>query len=236
MGFTGWTFLITGASQGIGRVLAVHFARRGARVILAARSEEGLSETATMIRDGGGQCAWFACDLRDRDSIKNLASRLTAGESVRVLINNAADVTSKRFLDTSIEEIESLIRTNVTGPLELTRLLAPGMIERGDGIVINVSSLAGYKANPRQTVYSVSKTAVNGMSRALEAEFRDTPIHVMNVALSSVGEQPNQVPPDRYARRLERAIARGEREVFLSLSTKWLMRVYGMLPWLARLR
>ena len=74
------------------------------------------------------------------------------------------------------------------------------------------------------------------MSRALEAEFRDTPIHVMNVALSSVGDRPNQVPPDRYARRLERAIARGEREVFLRRSTKWLMRVYGMFPGLTRLK
>ena len=231
------TMLITGASRGLGRTLSVHFAGRGAKVVLAARSEEGLRETADLVREHGVACTHYVCDLADCASLERLAADLAdAGDAVDVLVNNGADVTSRPLLDTSLEEIERLVRTNMTGMLQLTRLLAPGMLERGRGMIVNISSLAGYKPNPSQTVYSASKAGVNGISLALRAEFRNTPIHVINVALSSVGDAPGQVPRAQYAQRLERAIAREEHELYLSPASKWLMRVYQLWPALARMR
>ena len=237
MDFEHSTFLITGASQGLGRALALHFAGRGARVLLAARSEAGLKETADQVLAAGGQCDWQVCDLAERASVERLAAHLSEqGETVDVLLNNAADTTSKPLLETALDEIESIVGTNVVGTTQLTKLIVSGMLERGRGMVINVSSLAGYKPNPRQTVYGISKAAVNGFSEALEVELRGTPIHVMNVALSSVGGGPNQMPVEHYVQRLERAIIRREHEVFLSMLTKWLMRLYRFFPPLARLR
>ena len=151
-----------------------------------------------------------------------------------ILINNAADTTSKRFLDTTLEEIEGSIRTNLIGTLQLTRLIAPAMAERGSGAIINVSSLAGYKPNPAQTVYSIAKGGINAMSEALFSELKHRGVLVVNVALMGVGEGPMRISVETLAQRLERALDRGEPEVFFYRSTKWLMRLYGLMPALKR--
>jgi 3-oxoacyl-[acyl-carrier protein] reductase len=242
MRLDGATFLITGASQGVGRHLAVYFARhvKGADLLIAARSEANLRETARRVVEAGATCLFYVCDLRDSASIERLAETIRReGKRVNVLINNAADVTSKPLMRTSLDEIDSLVRTNVTGPIQLCRLVAPMMIERGGGAIVNISSLAGYKPNPSQTVYSATKSAVNGISDALRAEFRGTPVSVINVALSSVNlsdtPQRGKVPADVLAEKLMKAIERGQPELYLSPITKWLMRLYKFYPPLANI-
>lgn len=241
MKVSGKDVLITGASQGIGGYLAVHFARQGARVILTARNEENLKKTAARVEEAGGACLVQPSDLCEPSSLERLAEvvREKVG-GVDLLINNAADLTSKPFLETSLGEIDTLIRTNVTGGLQLTRLVAPMMAERGGGMIVNFSSLAGYKANPTQTVYSISKTGVNGMSEGLRAEFRCTGIRVMNVAVCSVAvDKPpvgGQIPVEQFARQLDGAIAGDADELYLSVVTKWLMRLYKFFPKLVALR
>jgi len=237
MKITGATFLITGGSQGVGRRLAVYLGRHvpGAEVLVAARNEENLRETVRQAKETGGKCAYYVCDLRDSAAIERMVETIQSeGRFVDVLVNNAADVTSKPLLETSMEEIDSLVRTNVSGPLQLCRLIAPAMIERGGGTIVNISSLAGYKANPNQTVYSATKTAVNGISDALRAEFRDTPVRVINVALSSIdldgGGARGKVPVEVFAAKLVRAIEHDARELYLSPLTKWLMRLYKFYP------
>lgn len=243
MKLTGATILITGASQGVGRHLAVYLARNieRAELILTARNEQNLRESARMVAEAGGECTVHPSDLRDPRSLENLADMLRRdGRGVNVLINNAADVTSKPLMQTSLDEIDNLVRTNVTGALQLCRLIIPIMQESGGGVIVNMSSLAGYKPNPSQTVYSATKTAVNGMSDALRAEFRDTPIRVLNVALSSIyvsgARRPGQVPVDVLGKKLLRAIERDSAELYLSPVTKWLMRLYKFYPPLARIR
>jgi short-subunit dehydrogenase len=114
------------------------------------------------------------------------------------------------------------------------------MLERGGGAIVNISSLAGYKPNPAQTVYSVSKSAVNGMSDALRAEFGGQGIHVLNVALASVAiEGPasaGEIPMKALAEALVRALERRQDELFFSRVTKWLMRLYKAYPPLMNLR
>ncbi len=233
MKISGASILITGASRGLGRVLAVECARAGGRVSIAARDENALHETSALM-DGGAR-GLYAFDLVDRSAVERAAAQIVAeGRAPDILVHNAADVTSKPLRETSPEEIEHLISANITGPLVLTRALLPAMLERGRGSVVWVSSLAGYKPNPTQTVYSITKTAVNGAAAALRAELKGTGVDVMNAALSSVG--PGGYAPERYARRLIAAIERGETELFLSPVTKYLMRLYAFCPALARLR
>jgi len=233
------TVLITGASGNIGRHLAAYFASRDAFVVLTGRDEDRLQQAAAEMP--ADRVMRVAADLSEAASIRALVDALHVRDrQVDILINNAADVTSKAFLESSFEEIDAQIRTNVVGALQLTRLLVPGMVEHGGGAIVNVSSLAGYKANPSQTVYSISKTAVNGMSEALRAELGGKGIAVINVALSSVAlsgpVQGGQVPVAAIGPRLEQAIEQGETEIFFSARTKWLMRLYAAFPGLKRLR
>jgi short-subunit dehydrogenase len=235
----GKTILITGASGNVGRHLALHFAAVGARLILSGRNEDRLRETAESI---GESCLLaHVADLTQRATLESLAIQAKdVVPELDVLINNAADVTSKPFEETSLEEIESIIGTNITGTLQLTRLLLPSLKRGGGGTIVNVSSLAGYKANPTQTVYSISKGATNVMSEALHAELSGSGIRVLNAALSSIATDgrpgPGQVPVEEFARQLERAIAAGQGELFLSAKSKWLMRIYSAFPGLKRMR
>ena len=236
------TILITGASQGIGRHLAVHFSRKCAGLVLMARNQANIEETARLVRGAGGcPCDWHVSDLSDADSLVRLVEDIKAGgKKVHLLINNAADVTSLPLMDSSLDQIDGLIRTNVTGCLQLCRLIAPMMLEAGGGMIVNTSSLAGYKPNPAQTVYSVSKAAVNAISDAVRAELGPKGIRVMNLAVPGVATngtpKPGQMTMEAFAARLEKAIARDETELFFSPVTKWLMRLYKFCPALARLR
>lgn len=241
MDFSGKVIVITGASQGIGAFLARFFAVRGAHVVLAARTEPALRETASAIEQYDGVCSAHPIDLRDVDSLAAFADALRqAPGHVDILINNAADVTSKPFLETSAEEIAGLVETNIRGPLQLSRLLVPFMENRDGATIVNISSLAGHKANTTQTVYSITKSAVNAMSDALRSELSDKGVHVLNVSLGSVGTESHtgrgQTPVATFAHRLEHAIARREEELFLSPVSRWLMRLYKVFPALARMR
>ena len=191
-------------------------------MVLSGRNEARLAEIARGIEAVGGHCAYFPADLCDAGSISRMVDAInTASYRIDVLINNAADTTSKPCLETSLDEIERIIRSNMIGPLQLTRLVAPGMVARRRGVIVNMSSLAGYKPDPAQTVYSVSKGGINAVSEALYAELRGSGVHVLNVALMGIGTGPRKVPVESLARRLERAIERGDPELFLYRRTKW---------------
>ena len=242
MDFTGKTILITGASQGIGRFLASFFAKKGADIIITARNETNLKETAGLVREQTGHdCLVLPSDLCDAASLTRLAESIRReNKHVDILINNAGNVTSKPFLETSLEEIGALIGANVTGCLQISRLITEDMVKRGEGMIINFSSLAGYKSNPTQTVYSASKAGVNGISDALDVDLRSKGIHLMNVAIPSVGVttpcQPHQIPVQVFAEKLEHAIEHKTTELYFSVVTKWLMRLYRFYPPLSRLR
>ena len=235
------TILITGASQGLGQFLAVHFAKKGNRLLLLARNEEGLKDTLKEVEAAGGSGFYYITDLSDTQSLIKTAEVIESQvKKIDLLIHNAADVTSKPFLETELSEMAQLIQTNVTGPLQLTRLLLPLMELSREPSIVHLSSLAGYKPNPSQTVYSITKTAVNGMSDALRVELQPLGIHVLNVGLSSVSTASDlkrgQVHAERYAHLLESAIFNQQDELFLSPLNKWLMRLYKFFPGLMKLR
>lgn len=238
--WTGRAVAITGASQGIGRVLALHFAKHGARVAGLARNEAGLAETAIRVAHVGGEFTAIPLDLAHGMSVYTAADELREwSPKLHVLIHNAADVTSKPFAETSPQEIARQVATNVTGPLQLTRLLLDPLAH-AQGTIVTLSSLAGYKPNPAQTVYSITKGAVNTMAEALLADLKPRGVHVLNVALGSVAiDAPpaaGQLAATEVAFRIRRAVERRTTELFMSPIPKWLMRAYRFYPPLSRLR
>ncbi|MCC6797844.1 MAG: SDR family NAD(P)-dependent oxidoreductase [Candidatus Hydrogenedentes bacterium] len=225
------TILITGATGTVGSGLAPYFAARGHRVILTARDRTRLDQLSASLKNAPA----YTADLSDTDSLESLVAQLQLDEhAIDVLINNAADVTSKPFLETSLEEIDSIVRTNITGTIQLSRLIGADMAVRGRGAIVNISSLAGYKPNPAQTVYSITKGALNVTSEALRAELAPRGVHLVNVALMGVGTEAMKIPVETVAQRIERAIANREPEIFFYRSSKFLMRLYSAFPFLTR--
>lgn len=177
----GKRILLTGASSGIGEAAAEKLARRGATVIVVARRQELLDELVTRITDAGGTARAHACDLSDLDAIDALVDTVTAEfGGVDILVNNAGR-SIRRPLEESLErwhDVERTMTLNYYGPLRLIRGLAPGMLERGDGHIINVSTW-GVKTEspPLFGAYNASKAALSSISRIIETEWGDRGVH-----------------------------------------------------------
>ena len=160
--------LVTGASSGFGRAIALRFAKRGERVIAAARREEKLDELAAE----SANIVPLVMDVADRGSIENALARLPDDlHAIDVLVNNAGLALGTAPADeASLEQWETMIATNCTGLVTLTRLILPGMRERGCGQVINIGSTAGSVAYAGGNVYGASKAFVHQFTNNLNAD------------------------------------------------------------------
>ncbi len=177
----GKRILLTGASSGIGEAAAEKFARRGAIVVAAARRQELLDALVGRITDAGGTAQAHACDLSDMDAVDELVEKVeTDLGGVDILINNAGR-SIRRPLAESLErwhDIERTMKLNYYSPLRLIRGLAPGMRERGDGHIINVSTWGVLnESSPLFSVYNASKAALTSVSRVIETEWGSDGVH-----------------------------------------------------------
>lgn len=177
----GKRILLTGASSGIGEAAAEKFARRGATVVVAARRQELLDALVGRIADAGGDAWAHACDLSDLDAVDELAARVDEDlGGVDILINNAGR-SIRRPLAESLErwhDVERTMALNYYSPLRLIRGLAPGMRERGDGHIINVSTWGVLsESSPLFAVYNASKAALTAVSRVIETEWAADGVH-----------------------------------------------------------
>ncbi|MCE9517289.1 MAG: SDR family oxidoreductase [Mycobacterium sp.] len=173
--------LITGASSGIGEAGAQRFAREGAEVIIVARRAQLLDEVAAGIADNGGIATAIACDLADLDAVDALTETvLQRFGGVDILVNNAGR-SIRRPLAESLDrwhDVERTMTLNYYSPLRLIRGLAPGMIERGDGHIINVATWGVLsEASPLFSVYNASKAALSAVSRVIETEWSRSGVH-----------------------------------------------------------
>jgi NAD(P)-dependent dehydrogenase (short-subunit alcohol dehydrogenase family) len=179
--------LITGASRGLGRALAVEFARQGASLVINSRraSEAGLAETERMLREMNAPVLSVLADVSQRADVERLAGEALARFGrVDVLVNNASALgpTPMPYLiDTPIEEFENVMRTNVQGPFMLTRALIGQMLARGSGSIINVSSDAGVVGYATWGAYGVSKAALDHLTRVWAVEVEGTGVRVNSV-------------------------------------------------------
>lgn len=173
----GRSALLTGASGGIGRSIAEHLARAGVRLVLTGRREDALAATAEAVRSLGGEAAVVPAELADRGAIEPLLAAAEAEVGpVDILVNNAGVETIAPFTSLGADELAGLVDVNVTGPLLLTRAALPGMLERGRGHVVFVSSAAGLVCPAYTSSYAASKAALVALTRALRAEFRGAPV------------------------------------------------------------
>ena len=178
-GVEGRVALITGASQGIGRACALVLAGAGAKVALCARNREKLEQLAEEIIKQGGEAAAFKIDVGSEDEIKT-GTKAVIGHFGRIdiLVNNAGVGMRKPFVDTSIEMVEQIIRTNYLGAVYCTHEALPSMIARRIGHIVNISSGAGKIGTLNMAAYCGSKFALNGWSESLYHELKPLGIKV----------------------------------------------------------
>lgn len=166
--------LVTGASRGLGRAVAVAFAREGADLAICARGRDDLEATATACRGLGADVLAVSADVADPgDRERLVALTLDRYGRVDVLVNNASTLgpTPLPLLaDTDPEAFEEVVRVNLTAPFLLARSLVGGMLMRGSGLIVNVSSDAAVNGYPGWGAYSAAKAGLDGLSRVWAAE------------------------------------------------------------------
>jgi short-subunit dehydrogenase len=169
----GATAVVTGASAGIGEATALAFARRGTRVVLAARRLDRLEELAARIQRHGGTALAVRCDVGEPEQVAALPVVVReAFGGCDILVNNAGIPGGGDFADLSLGQIEKVVRVNLLGVLYGTRAFWPAMTAQGRGHVVNVASLAGRFATPGASIYTATKHAVVAFSEALNVSSR----------------------------------------------------------------
>jgi short-subunit dehydrogenase len=178
--------LITGASRGIGAATAAELARKGYRLVLAARSEPDLRDVAAKLHDTGSICHIVPTDLRRQEDLEQLArTALERFEGIDVLIHNAGVALPRRWVaNLTDENLSEVIGTNLLAPIKLTRLLLPSMIERRSGFIGFIDSIGGHIAFPAAALYSATKFGLRGFAGALRREVME---HGINVSIISPG-------------------------------------------------
>jgi NAD(P)-dependent dehydrogenase (short-subunit alcohol dehydrogenase family) len=179
--------LITGASRGLGRALALEFAKQGASLVLNSReySARDLQETEAQVRALNVPVLSVVADVSKRADVERLAGEALARFGrVDILVNNASALgpTPMPYLaDTPIEDFETVLQTNLNGPFMLTRALVGQMLVRGSGSIINVSSDAGAVGYPTWGAYGISKAGLDHLTRVWAAELQGTGVRVNSV-------------------------------------------------------
>ena len=176
--------LITGASSGIGKACSIAFAKEGANLILAARRIDKLENlSASLKKEYGSKVLTFELDVRDYKNVKNIFDNLTGEwKQIDILINNAGLARGfSRLYEGDIVHWEEMIDTNIKGLLYVTRMILPGMVERGKGHVINIGSTAGHEVYIKGNVYCATKYAVNALTQSIRLDVLDKNIKVSTV-------------------------------------------------------
>ncbi len=174
---------ITGATSGIGEGCARKFAAMGSKLILNGRNTEKLNQLRDELTAKGTEVLLLPFDVRDREAMRQALTTLEGQwKDIDVLVNNAGLVigVDKEF-EGSLDEWDIVIDTNIKGLLAMTRMIVPGMVERGRGHIINIGSIAGDAAYPGGSVYCATKAAVKALSDGLRIDLVDTPLRVTNI-------------------------------------------------------
>jgi 3-oxoacyl-[acyl-carrier protein] reductase len=179
----GKTALVTGASQGIGRAIALDLARHGATVALAARSAEKLEAVAAEITAAGGTAKTYALDVASEDSIKTTAKQVLADlGTVHILVNNAGITKDGLALRMKLADFEDVLRTNLTGAFLLTQAVISSMMKARWGRIINITSIVGETGAAGQANYAASKAGMIGLTKSFAREFASRGITVNAIA------------------------------------------------------
>jgi NAD(P)-dependent dehydrogenase (short-subunit alcohol dehydrogenase family) len=245
--------VITGASSGIGRAAALEFARHGATVVVAARSQSSLRDVVTACRDAGGEALEFPTDVTDEESVQRLA--LHAADHfhhIDVWVNAAAVTLFARFGEEPHDAYRRVIDTNLYGAIHSARAVLPYFREQGHGVLINLSSITARIPQPYTSAYSITKSGIASLSASLRQELElddaknihvcailpatiDTPLfqHAANYTGRGVQAMPPVYPVEDVARTIVRCAIRPKREVMVGGAGRMLSFLRTIAPGLA---
>ncbi len=183
----GKTALITGASRGIGRAIAMAFAEQGARVLLTARNMELLKEVRAQVRELGVSCECFAADLSDMKEVERLIGWAGEQGPIDCYVNNAAFTAYKKPTETSPETMAALFHTNYRASIMLAQAVAAQMREHEiPGSIVFITSINALSPLPGQAAYSSTKAALESMMKSLASELAPFGVRVNSVAPGAV--------------------------------------------------
>ena len=172
--------LITGASKGLGREMAILLAEAGGNLILTARSAELLEELKARIVAGGAECITVVGDLRDSSVLESIKS-LCIDKQLDILVNNAGVVDITPLEGVSDERVDEVIELNLVIPIKLTKAVIEMFKTRKRGVIVNVNSAGGKKPVPDHTIYCASKYGFNGFAETLKLEIKGLGIRIISV-------------------------------------------------------
>jgi 3-oxoacyl-[acyl-carrier protein] reductase len=188
------TAIVTGASRGIGRAIALKFAKEGIAVALIGRDESALQETANLIENGNAQpTLQIQADLRNAQQVKSIVN-ITIAEwgRIDVLVNNAGIMYQKPFEELDQNEIQEMLDVNLRAVIILTQEALPHIRKQENGAIINIASLAGKNPVKNGTVYAATKWALRGFAASLMLEVRQDDIRVVTIFPGSVDTDLNR--------------------------------------------
>ncbi len=220
--------VITGASRGLGVVIADDLATDGGTLVLAARDEAGLRATAAKVEAKGARAVVVPCDVTRPEDRARLLAAAEAEGPVDVLVNNAGVEIAMAVLDQTEADVEQQVRVNLLGPLHLTKAFLPAMVARGRGSIVMISSMSGKSPTPYNAIYAATKHGINGFTSSLRIELLGTGVQVGTVCPSFVRDAGmwsdagvpapamlKEVAPQAVARAVRQVLA-GKAEVLVT--------------------
>lgn len=171
MKLKGQTAIVTGGGKGIGRAICLLLAREGVDVVIVARTEKEIRETARLIEKQGGRALAVKTDIRKEEEVIDMVSKaMNAFGRIDILVNNAGVAYNNYLVETSTEEYDEIMDTNVKGMFFCTKHALPHLLKRGEGKIVNMSSGAGKHGIPKLSIYCASKFAVIGFTESVAYE------------------------------------------------------------------
>jgi short-subunit dehydrogenase len=238
--------VVTGASSGIGWETALAFARKGAHLAVAARSEDKLLQLAALIQQDGGSCFHIPVDVTNNSSVNNMADKILEHFGrIDILVNNAGFGIFSPIVDADMKDIEAMMDVNYFGVVRCIQAVVPNMQREKKGHVVNVASVAGFMAAPTHGGYSATKFAVIGMSEALREEVRKDGIKVTTInpgpidtpffAQADLQKIPEiarrfMLKPQRVAQEIVKAVEQEIPQVIIPRSMASLVKLKGLAP------
>ncbi len=204
----GQVALVTGASRGIGRAIALQLARSGASVACVARTTAGLEATLAAIREAGGTAEGFAADVSSTEDVNRVVEEVEAkfGGKIQVLVNNAGITKDGLFLRMEDDAWDAVIDTNLKGTFLFCRAVGALMMRQRYGRIINITSVSAIMGNPGQANYSASKAGVIGFTQTIARELASRGVTVNAVAPGFITTDMTEVLPDKVKAEVKERI------------------------------